>query len=63
MIAALALPLAHLGHLVNALPFVAPCFLLVGGLLAMRAVEHARGTHNDSGDEDAPTNDEATTPS
>ena len=38
---------AHAGHLLAAVPFVAPCFLLVGGLLVMRVLE--RG-HEDEGD-------------
>jgi hypothetical protein len=46
-VSAAVLILAHAGHLLAALPFVTPCFLLVGGLLVMRAFE--RG-HDDEGD-------------
>jgi hypothetical protein len=36
------LPLADHGDLVSALPFVVPAFLIVGGILAMRAIERRR---------------------
>lgn len=45
------MPLAHAGHLLISIPFVAPCFLLVGGLLAMRALEGRRDGESDSFDE------------
>jgi hypothetical protein len=40
--------LAHAGHFLAAIPFVAPCFLLVGGLLAMRAFERGHEGEDDS---------------
>lgn len=40
-----ALPLvADHGELVSALPFVLPAFLIVGALLALRAIERRRDT-------------------
>ncbi|CAN5439094.1 hypothetical protein BH10ACT11_BH10ACT11_01940 [soil metagenome] len=42
------LVLAHIGHLINAVPFVAPCFLLVGGLIVMRLMEGHRDDEGDS---------------
>jgi hypothetical protein len=45
---ALFLPVADHGDLVAALPFFMPAFLIVGGILAMRAIERRR---NDSRDE------------
>ncbi len=47
---ALLVPLAHLGHLIDAVPFMMPCFLLVGGLLVMRAIE---GHRDDDGEGDS----------
>ena len=41
-ILALFLPVADHGDLVSALPFFLPAFLIVGGVLAMRALERRR---------------------
>lgn len=39
---ALFLPVADHGDLIAALPFFLPAFLIVGGILAMRAIERRR---------------------
>jgi hypothetical protein len=44
----LFLPVADHGDLVAALPFFLPAFLIVGGILAMRAIERKRDdSHED----------------
>ena len=45
--AALSLPAADHGDLVTALPFFLPAFLIVGAILAMRAVERRRQNDGD----------------
>jgi hypothetical protein len=42
MAAAIALPIAHHGSLIAALPFFAPALLIVGTILAMRLAERRR---------------------
>jgi hypothetical protein len=42
----LFLPVADHGDLVAALPFFLPAFLIVGGILAMRAIERRRDSHS-----------------
>jgi hypothetical protein len=44
---ALFLPLADHGDLVSTLPFFLPALLIVGGLLAMRAIERRRNDPRD----------------
>jgi hypothetical protein len=39
---ALFLPVADHGDLIAALPFFLPAFLIVGGIVAMRAIERRR---------------------
>ena len=39
--------LADHGDAISALPFVMPAFLIVGAILAMRAVERRRNTHDE----------------
>jgi hypothetical protein len=47
-VVALFLPVADHGDLVSALPFFLPAFLIVGGILAMRAIERRRNhSHED----------------
>jgi len=45
----MALPLADHGDLVASLPFVLPAFLVVGVVLAMRAIERNREDHGEGG--------------
>jgi len=44
---ALSLPAADHGDLITALPFFLPAFLIVGAILAMRAVERRRQNDGD----------------
>jgi hypothetical protein len=45
--AALSLPAADHGDIVSTLPFFLPALLIVGGLLAMRAIERRRNDPQD----------------
>ncbi len=45
--AALSLPVADHGDIVSTLPFFLPALLIVGGLVAMRAIERRRNDPED----------------